>query len=278
MSSSMSENPESEPESDPRSSPKADLDAAQDERLMRLSAKARGLPRVAGVYLMKDAAGVVLYVGKATVLPNRVSTYFQSSTDLGPRKSPMLRLIDDFDVLECDGEWEALLLEARLIKDIRPRFNERLVDGKTFPYLAITVRDEFPGVFVTRNPGDARFKGARDLRAVHVRDGASSLRATSPAGVQVPDLRAGDPKRRSEESFFSPVSAPFHRSVHGTLRESNIPRGVSRGHRPVHSISRIEAERHASRDEAGDGGGVGVSPIRAGCRAARPDPFDRATR
>ncbi|MDG2021036.1 MAG: excinuclease ABC subunit UvrC [Phycisphaerales bacterium] len=197
----MSENPESEPESDPRSSPKADLDAAQDERLMRLSAKARGLPRVAGVYLMKDAAGVVLYVGKATVLPNRVSTYFQSSTDLGPRKSPMLRLIDDFDVLECDGEWEALLLEARLIKDIRPRFNERLVDGKTFPYLAITVRDEFPGVFVTRNPGDARFKGARIFgpftSVTALRHSVQLLQRVFKYRTCELEIRSDDPKNRS---------------------------------------------------------------------------------
>ncbi len=161
MSSSMSENSDSDV--DPELGRELDQNPkmAAEDRLKRLSAKARGLPRVAGVYLMKDQAGVVLYVGKASVLPNRVSTYFQSSVDLGPRKSPMLRLIDDFDVLECEGEWEALLLEARLVKDIRPRFNERLVDDKTFPYLAITVRDEFPGVFVTRNPGDARFKGAK---------------------------------------------------------------------------------------------------------------------
>ena len=132
-----------------------------EDRIRRLSERARGLPKVPGVYLMKDAAGVVLYVGKASVLPNRVSSYFQKSADHGPRKNAMLPLIEDFEVLECDGEWEALLLESRLVKDIRPRFNERLVDDKTFPYLAVTVRDEFPGVFVTRTPADQRFKGAR---------------------------------------------------------------------------------------------------------------------
>ena len=110
---------------------------------------------------MKDAAGVVLYVGKASVLPNRVASYFQPSADLGPKKNRMLELIEDFDIVECEGEWEALLLESRLIKDTRPRFNERLVDDKTFPYLAITLGDEFPGVFITRNPADERFKGAK---------------------------------------------------------------------------------------------------------------------
>ncbi len=124
----------------------------REERLARLLAKSRALNKSPGVYLMKDAAGVVLYVGKAASLPDRVSSYFIPSADLGPRKQPMLELVQDFDVLECDGEWEALLTENRLIKDIRPRFNSSMTDDKTFPYLAITQREDFPRVLVTRNP------------------------------------------------------------------------------------------------------------------------------
>lgn len=131
------------------------------ERLASLLRQARALPAVPGVYLMKDAAGGVLYVGKALCLPDRVSSYFVPSADLGSRKHPMLALVHSFDTLECEAEWEALLLETRLIKDIRPRFNELMTDDKSFPYLAVTTRDEFPGVFVTREPGAERFKGAR---------------------------------------------------------------------------------------------------------------------
>ncbi|MGA0871923.1 MAG: hypothetical protein ACO3SJ_03530, partial [Phycisphaerales bacterium] len=69
------------------------------ERLDRLLAKARGLAKVPGVYLMKDSSGQVLYVGKAGVLPNRVSSYFVPSADLGFRKQPMLDLVEDFDVI-----------------------------------------------------------------------------------------------------------------------------------------------------------------------------------
>lgn len=123
--------------------------------------KARGLPAVPGVYLMKDGDGKVLYVGKASCLPDRVSSYFVPSADLGARKQPMLDLVRDFDVIECEAEWEALLLESRLIKDIRPRFNELLTDDKSFPYLAVTTRDPFPGVYVTREPTAERYKGAR---------------------------------------------------------------------------------------------------------------------
>ena len=169
--------------------------------MARLSAKARGLSRVPGVYLMKDAAGVVLYVGKASVLPNRVSTYFQASTDLGHRKSRMLELIEDFDVVECEGEWEALLLESRLVKDIRPRFNERLVDDKTFPYLAVTLKDEFPGVFVTRNPADDEFKGAKIFgpftSASSLRQAVQLLQRVFRYRTCELDIRSDDPKNRS---------------------------------------------------------------------------------
>lgn len=134
---------------------------SRDGRLARLLLKARGLPKVPGVYLMKDESGVVLYVGKAANLPDRVSSYFIPSADLGFKKDPMLDRVCDFDTLECEGEWEALLTENRLIKDLKPRFNVRLVDDKTFPYLVVTQREDFPRVFVTRNPSDPELKGAK---------------------------------------------------------------------------------------------------------------------
>lgn len=129
----------------------------------RLARAARALPKVPGVYLMKDASGVVIYVGKASVLPNRVASYFQPSAKLEAKTRQMVELVDTFDVIECEGEWEALLMESRLIKDIRPRFNIRLLDDKSFPYLAVTTREDFPGVYITRTPNDLRYKGARIL-------------------------------------------------------------------------------------------------------------------
>lgn len=137
------------------------------DKANQLLDKARKLPRAPGVYLMKDAKGVVIYVGKAACLPDRVSSYFVPSARHGladaPRKLQMLQVIDDFDVVECESEWEALLTENRLIKDIHPRFNVRLTDDKTFPYLAITVREDFPGVFITRQPSAPEFRGAKIL-------------------------------------------------------------------------------------------------------------------
>lgn len=110
---------------------------------------------------MKDSAGKVIYVGKASLLPDRVSSYFVPSADLGYQKQRLLDVVEDFETLECEGEWEALLAENRLIKDLKPRFNVRLVDDKTFPYLAITMAEDFPRVLITRTPTAPELKGAR---------------------------------------------------------------------------------------------------------------------
>jgi excinuclease ABC subunit C len=123
-----------------------------DDRVSKLLEKARALPKTPGVYLMKDAKGLVIYVGKSASLRDRVSSYFLPSTELEVRKAGLLDHVVDFDVLETDSEVEALLAENRLIKDLHPRYNARLVDGKTYPYLMVTTDDEFPGVYITRVP------------------------------------------------------------------------------------------------------------------------------
>ncbi|MEX0885996.1 MAG: excinuclease ABC subunit UvrC [Phycisphaeraceae bacterium] len=133
------------------------------EILDELLARARALPRTPGVYLMKDARGRVIYVGKASSLRSRVGSYFLASADLGPKKQNMLSLVSDFDIIDCESEWEALLTENRLIKDIRPRFNALMTDDKTYPYLVITVRDEYPGVYITREPNNPAYRGAKVL-------------------------------------------------------------------------------------------------------------------
>ncbi len=145
------------------------MGSARDQSPYReLQRRARQLPDAPGVYLFKDEQERVIYVGKALSLRSRVGSYFTASTDLGPRKQPMLELIRGIDVIEAEGEWEALLLESRLIKDTRPRFNVMLKDDKTYPYLAVTTRDEFPGVYVTRAPSE--YSGREDLRPVRLLD------------------------------------------------------------------------------------------------------------
>ncbi len=114
--------------------------------------KVRSLPTTSGVYLMKDALGRVIYIGKAVNLRSRVSSYFNAPAAVDWRTRDLVPEIRDLDVIACDSEVEALLLEARLVKDVRPRFNTELKDDKTFPYLQITTREEFPRIEFTRKP------------------------------------------------------------------------------------------------------------------------------
>jgi excinuclease ABC subunit C len=114
--------------------------------------KVRGFPTTSGVYLMKDRAGRVIYVGKAKNLRARASSYFLKAAADERRTADLIKEICDIDFLECDSEVDALLAEARLVKDIQPKFNSDLKDDKTFPYLEITTREDFPRVEVTREP------------------------------------------------------------------------------------------------------------------------------
>ena len=129
-----------------------------DERLEKLAEKARTLPKSPGVYLMKDDKGRVIYIGKSASLRDRVASYFQLSTKLEKKKIGLRETVVDFDFIQTDSEVEALLAENRLIKDIQPKYNARLLDDKTYPYLMVTTGDEFPGVYVTREP---RTKGVK---------------------------------------------------------------------------------------------------------------------
>lgn len=110
----------------------------------------RVTPEGPGVYLMKDARGNVLYVGKASVLRNRLRTYFGASSNLPNKIRRMLEQLDDFECIVTDSEAEALILENTLIKRYRPRYNARLKDDKTYPFLKIDLNEEFPRVYITR--------------------------------------------------------------------------------------------------------------------------------
>jgi excinuclease ABC subunit C len=114
--------------------------------------KVKQFPTTPGVYLMKDSQGRVLYVGKAKNLRNRASHYFTKAATEDPRTADLVPLIADIDFLPAESEVDALLMEARLVKDIQPRFNVELKDDKSFPYLQIRVREDFPRVEFTRSP------------------------------------------------------------------------------------------------------------------------------
>ena len=114
--------------------------------------KVRTFPQAPGVYLMKDGAGVVIYVGKAKNLRSRAGSYFLKAAKEELRTASWIGEIADIDFVECESEVDALLVESRLIKDVQPRHNKILKDDKTFPYLQITTHEDFPRVEVTREP------------------------------------------------------------------------------------------------------------------------------
>ncbi|MFR2743150.1 MAG: excinuclease ABC subunit UvrC [Clostridium saudiense] len=111
----------------------------------------RNLPDKPGVYLMKNSLGEVIYVGKAKILKNRVKSYFQNSKNHSEKVRVMVKNISEFEYIVTDSEMEALILECNLIKKYSPKYNILLKDDKFYPFIKITIKDDYPRVFVTRN-------------------------------------------------------------------------------------------------------------------------------
>jgi excinuclease ABC subunit C len=178
---------------------------AEADRLKTIREKIQTFPSGPGLYFMKGPKEEVLYIGKAKNLRSRVASYFQQGSDIaesrGPKIAEMLNKVETVDYLETETEVDAMLKEARLIKDIRPLYNTDLVDDKTFPYLEITSGDDFPGVYITRKPRAkgsrlfGPFASAKDLRGVFV----ELQKIFKFRGCNL-DIGANDDKRR----FFRP--------------------------------------------------------------------------
>ena len=154
--------------------------------MFNIEEELRKLPNRPGVYIMKDKEDKIIYVGKAVTLKNRVRQYFRK-TNKTERIKKMVSLIDHFEYIVVDNEAEALILECNLIKKNRPKFNVLLKDDKTYPYIKIDLKSDYPGVFMTRrvvndgskyfgpyaNPGSAKemidfIKGKYKIRQCRV--------------------------------------------------------------------------------------------------------------
>jgi len=134
-----------------------------------LQHKLSNLPTAPGVYLMRNEAGEVIYVGKAVNLRNRVRSYFQKSAAHPLKVRVMVEHIHDLEIIVTDSEVEALILENHLIKEYSPRYNVRLKDDKTYPYIKVTVQEDFPRVLMVRrrlNDGARYFGPYTDVTAV----------------------------------------------------------------------------------------------------------------
>ena len=152
------------------------MSAQRKDRLRAIRDKIKSFPAGPGLYFMKGSRDKVLYIGKAKNLRSRAASYFQQGSDLavsrGPKITEMIDKVKTVDFISTETEVDAMLQEARLIKDVRPPYNTDLVDDKTFPYLEISTREEFPGVYITRKPRpkDSRlfgpFANQKDMRGV----------------------------------------------------------------------------------------------------------------
>lgn len=119
-----------------------------------LKERLKNVPLKPGVYIFKDSAGTIIYVGKAKALRNRMRSYFQAPDRLHPKVRAMMNRVHSFDFIVTDTEVEALILENNLIKANQPRYNIDLRDDKTYPWLKITVAEPFPRILITREKKD----------------------------------------------------------------------------------------------------------------------------
>ncbi len=177
----------------------------ENSRIEEIRERIKEFPTGPGLYFMKGPNDAVLYIGKAKNLRSRVASYFQPGSNLEASRGPyiveMVNRVHTVDYLEAQSEVDAMLKEARLIKDIRPPYNMDLLDDKTFPYLEICAREDFPGVYITRKPQEkgtilfGPFTNVRDLRAVLV-----EMQKVFKFRTCSLEIDADDPKRR----FFRP--------------------------------------------------------------------------
>ncbi|MDF2673569.1 MAG: hypothetical protein K0R09_1834 [Clostridiales bacterium] len=159
---------------------------------MDLKEKLKLIPELPGVYLMKDSGGNIIYVGKSKNLKSRVGQYFRSSKEHAPKIVKMVQRIRDFGYVVTDTEFEALLLECRLIKEIRPMYNSQMKKDRGYIYIRITTEEEFPRALVAeekREDGSLYFGPYTSLssteRAVDVIREIYQMRSCSGGNVPI---------------------------------------------------------------------------------------------
>ena len=165
----------------------------------KLETKIAMLPESPGCYLMKDAEGTIIYVGKAVNLKNRVRSYFRD-TEHTPKVAAMIANIDDFDILLCDSNLEALCLECNLIKLHKPHYNILLKDDKHYPYLKVNLKESFPRLELARRmPEGANKDGAKYfgpyIGATAVRQVIEAVRGVFPLRTCRKELPLKNPSR-----------------------------------------------------------------------------------
>ncbi len=178
----------------------------KDERRESLEAQVASFPDAPGVYLFKDTRGRVLYVGKADVLRDRVRAYFGPSLDV--RHIRLVERAERVEFAVTGSISEAYLLEANLIKQHKPRYNIRLKDDKSYPYVKITLGEDFPRILRIRR----------------------SVARSAPEAVPIPDLQAHDPRGRRGPRAHRPAERASRWTTLPPLSPEALHRTVCREH------------------------------------------------
>ena len=240
-----------------------------------LQATLRKLPDKPGVYLMRDARGDVVYVGKAQNLKHRVRSYWQKATAIGRIEGHRIRsVIDrvvDVEYTITDSVSEALLLEANLIKRYRPRFNVRLKDDKSYPYIKITKADDFPRVERTRKlvQDGSRYFGPY-ASASSVDESMNLVRRLFPFRTCTIDITEG------ERALARPCLLYHIKRCQGPCIQAVSKADYGEQIDPDRAVPRGPPGVGRPGADEGDAGRVGADRVRASGGRPRQDPGDRA--
>ena len=207
---------------------------------MTLAEKLKEIPVSAGVYLYKDSAGKIIYIGKAKRLRSRVQSYFQARP-FDRKTDALVKQIADVEVIVTDNEVEALILEATLTKKHKPRYNVNLKDDKSYPHLKLTINEPFPKAVITR-----RIQ----------KDGALYFGPFLPASHGPQDDRrnqqnfsASHLRHRNRRQGAAPVSRVSHQTLPWPMRQGTVHSGTISGSR-ARRASAARRKEHRTRRHA----------------------------
>ena len=186
------------------------------------------LPGKPGVYIMHDEKDAIIYVGKAVSLKNRVRQYFQASRNKGAKIDQMVTRIRRFEYIVTDSELEALVLECNLIKEHRPKYNTMLKDDKTYPFIKVTVNEDYPRILFSQIDEKGQEPVFRTLHQCRGREGHDR---TSSKSLQDPLLPAESAAGYRKRETLSELSYPsVQGSLSGIYFKRRIPEKCQRGH------------------------------------------------
>ena len=205
----------------------------EDVPAFNIQEELKKLPHRPGVYIMRDRDDAILYVGKAVDLNNRVHSYFRKNIGRGPQIDMMVSRIGRFEVIVTDSELEALVLENNLIKEHRPRYNTLLKDDKTYPYIKVTLRENYPRILLARQVKKdgakyfGPFTGAQAVRdTIDLINKLFGLRTCAHA-VPFDNDRADEKKRACLNYHMKQCSAPCINAISKEAYAARVEKALS---------------------------------------------------